>query len=431
MLSNIISPMNIMRRGIKMRTKVKSTIIFIIFVLLIGIIGYIGSYGLNTGSYVVKSLGQTINRGLDLQGGVSILEEIVSTEKVSTETLERTKELLSTRVNKMGVSETSVTIEGENRIRIDIPGKFDAKSINETLVKTGKLTFKDPSGNELLTGSDVNKATASVDEKAQPIISLEMNEEGTKKFADATQKFIGQKISIYMDEELLTDPVVNTAITDGKAIITGNRTLDEAKRIAAMIQSGALPVELKAVSVRTVGATLGNDAIPNSLKAGVVGIGIILLFMIAYYRVPGLLADIALVFFIISVLFTFVFLKVTLTLPGIAAFLLTVGMAVDANVLIFERIKEELKAGKSVKSAVDSGFNRALSSILDSNITTIIAGIVLYYLGSGAVKGFALTLMIGIVLSMFSAIVVTKFLVKLALNMGIMNKPSLFGVKRG
>jgi preprotein translocase subunit SecD len=414
-----------------MKTKGKSTIIFIVCILLIGIIGYVGASGLQVGGYVVKSFGETINRGLDLQGGVTILEEIVSNEKVPTDTVERTKELLSTRVNKLGVSETSVTIEGENRIRIDIPGKFDIKSINETLVKTGKLTFKDPDGNELLTGADVKESSAYINGENENIIALEMNAEGTKKFADATQKFLGKKISIYMDETLLTDPTVQVVITDGKATITGQRTLEEANRISAMIQSGALPVELKAVSTKVVGATLGKEAIPNSLKAGVVGIGIILLFMMIYYKVPGLMADLALLVFILLVLYAFVVVKVTLSLPGIAAFLLTVGMAVDANVLIFERIREELRTGKSVKTAVDAGFDRALSSILDSNITTIIAGIVLYYLGTGAVKGFAVTLMIGILISMFSALFITKFFMKLALNMGIMNKPSLFGVKRG
>jgi preprotein translocase subunit SecD len=414
-----------------MKTKGKSTIIFIICILLIGAVSYIGATGLQFGGYIVKSFGQSINRGLDLQGGLSILEEIVSNDKVSNDTINRTKSLIETRVNKLGVSETSVTVEGEKRIRIDIPGKFDAKSINDTLVKTGKLTFKDPDGNEILTGADVKNSTAYVDDKGAAIIGLEMNEDGTKKFADATTKFLGKKISIYMDEELLTDPTVQVVISDGKATITGQRTLEEAKKVSAMIQSGALPVELKAVSVKTVGATLGKEAVPNSLKAGAVGIGLILLFMAIYYKVPGLMADIALVIFILLVLYVFVAIKVTLSLPGIAAFLLTVGMAVDANVLIFERIREELRAGKSVKTSVDSGFHRALSSILDSNITTIIAAIVLYYLGTGAVKGFAVTLMIGVLVSMFSAIFITKFFMKLALDMGIMNKPSLFGVKRG
>lgn len=413
-----------------MKTKARSNIIFIVTVVLIALFSFIGAKGVVIGGYRVKSFEQLITKGLDLQGGVSVLLEIIDKE-VKPEELERTKELLNLRVNKIGVSETVVTTEGNRRIRIDIPGMYDSQGIVDTLSKTGKLTFKDPEGKEVLTGSDITKAATQFNEYNQPVIGLEMSEEGRKKFADATTKFVGQKISIFMDEDLLTDPVVEGPITQGKAVITGNRSVEEAKRIAGIINAGALPLEVKAASVRTVGPQLGANAFPNAVKAGMIGVLVVFIFMIAYYRLPGLLADIALTLYIILVLLAFSYIGVTLSLPGIAGFLLTIGMAVDANVLIFERIKEELRTGKSIRSSVDSGFDRALSSILDSNITTIIAGVVLYFLGSGAVKGFALTLIIGIVLSMFTAIVVTKFLVHTALNMGIMSKPELFGVKRG
>lgn len=413
-----------------MKTKARSNIIFIVTVVLIALFSFIGAKGVVIGGYRVKSFEQLITKGLDLQGGVSVLLEIMDKE-VKPEELERTKELLNLRVNKIGVSETVVTTEGNRRIRIDIPGMYDSQGIVDALSKTGKLTFKDPEGKEVLTGSDITKAATQFNEYNQPVIGLEMSEEGRKKFADATTKFVGQKISIFMDEDLLTDPVVEGPITQGKAVITGNRSVEEAKRIAGIINAGALPLEVKAASVRTVGPQLGANAFPNAVKAGMIGVLVVFIFMIAYYRLPGLLADIALTLYIILVLLAFSYIGVTLTLPGIAGLLLTIGMAVDANVLIFERIKEELRTGKSIRSSVDSGFDRALSSILDSNITTIIAGVVLYFLGSGAVKGFALTLIIGIVLSMFTAIVVTKFLVHTALNMGIMSKPELFGVKRG
>ncbi|SHI65093.1 preprotein translocase subunit SecD [Clostridium amylolyticum] len=413
-----------------MKTKARSNIIFIVTVVLIALFSFIGAKGVVIGGYRVKSFEQLITKGLDLQGGVSVLLEIIDKE-VKPEELERTKELLNLRVNKIGVSETVVTTEGNRRIRIDIPGMYDSQGIVDALSKTGKLTFKDPEGKEVLTGSDITKAATQFNEYNQPVIGLEMSEEGRKKFADATTKFVGQKISIFMDEDLLTDPVVEGPITQGKAVITGNRSVEEAKRIAGIINAGALPLEVKAASVRTVGPQLGANAFPNAVKAGMIGVLVVFIFMIAYYRLPGLLADIALTLYIILVLLAFSYIGVTLTLPGIAGFLLTIGMAVDANVLIFERIKEELRTGKSIRSSVDSGFDRALSSILDSNITTIIAGVVLYFLGSGAVKGFALTLIIGIVLSMFTAIIVTKFLVHTALNMGIMSKPELFGVKRG
>lgn len=414
-----------------MKTKGKSTALFILIVIMISFLAYTGAYGLKVGGYEVSSFDKVINKGLDLQGGVSVLEEIVSEEKVKSDDLERTKELLSMRVNKIGVSETIVSTEGEKRIRIDIPGQFDSKSIIDVLTKTGELKFMGPDQSIILTGKDVKDASSYLDNSGQATVGLEFNDEGTKKFAEGTQKFLGQNIAIYMDEDMLTNPQVKNVISDGKATITGMSNLEEAKKIASMIKSGALPVTLKTASVKTVGPTLGATAIPSSVKAGKVGILLVFIFMIFYYKVPGVLADIALVTYILLVLLVFVWVGATLTLPGIAGFLLTIGMAVDANVLIFERIKEELKTGKSIKSSVDSGFHRALSSILDSNITTIIAAIVLYFLGSGAVKGFALTLMIGTLLSMFTAITVTRLLVKLALNIGLLNKPSRFGVKRG
>ncbi|OFI05248.1 protein translocase subunit SecD [Clostridium acetireducens DSM 10703] len=410
--------------------KGKSLALFIVCVLLIGLVAYVCAFGTKVGGYVVKPFSKTINKGLDLQGGVSLVEEIQS-NNVDQKTIDRTIELLSMRVNKLGVSETTVTREGQKRIRIEIPGKYDAKEVIESVGKTGELKFIGPDNQVILTGKDVKDATAYMNsEDNSPTVGLELNESGTKKFAEATKKFLGQPIAIYMDEEPLTKPVVNNVITSGKAVITGSKSMDEAKRQASIIKSGALPVVVKPVEVKTVGATLGSNALPLSVKAGVIGISLIFLFMILYYKVPGVIADIALVLYILLVLLTFTGIKATLTLSGIAGFLLTIGMAVDANILIFERIREELRNGKSIKSAVDSGFHRALSSILDSNITTIIAGVVLYELGSGAVKGFALTLMIGVILSMFTAVTVSRFLLKLAVEAGILSKLWHFGVKK-
>lgn len=419
-------------RSTKVNTskKTKSTVLFILSVAVILLLAYTGFFGFkNIFGYRVKSFNETINKGLDLQGGISVLEEIKG--DVDNATVERTIEMLSMRVNPEGVKETSVQREGKNRIRIEIPGEFDSKKVLDTIGKTGKLEFRGPDKKVILTGADINKATAYVDDMNSPTIGLELNPEGTKKFAEATSKFKGQNIGIYMDEDMLTNPVVQSVITGGKATITGSKTLEEAKRQANIIQSGALPVTLEAVEFKTVGATLGANALPLSVKAGVIGISLIILFMIFYYRGPGLMAGIALIFYVFLVLATFSAIKATLTLSGIAGFLLTVGMAVDANVLIFERIKEELQLGKSIRTATEAGFNRALSSILDSNITTIIAAIVLYYLGSGSVKGFALTLMIGIVLSIFTALTVTRLLLNLSIGMGLINSSSHFGVKRG
>lgn len=409
--------------------KTGSTVVFFICVALIGLFAYIGAFGLNVGDYRIFSFGEKINKGLDLQGGASVLEEIQpkSGQKITNDLLEQTKQLISMRVNKLGVSETSVTIEGGKRIRIDMPGKFDTKDIIDSIGKTGTLTFKDPSGNVILTGSDVKKATGYLDQNGQPTIGLTLNASGKKKFADATQKFYGQQIAIYMDNDMLTNPRVDAVITDGSAVITGSKDLQEAQYQASIINAGALPVPVKVVTISIVGPTIGSKGIDLSLLAGKVGIGLVLLFMLLYYRVPGLIADIALVFYVVILLFAFDISGVTLTLPGIAGFLLTVGMAVDANVLIFERMKEELKSGKSIRSSIDSGFHRAMSSVVDSNLTTIIAGIVLYILGTGSIKGFAFTLVVGVILSMLTAVIVSKHLIALAGNMGWFAKPWTIG----
>jgi preprotein translocase subunit SecD len=410
-----------------MKTKGKSAALFIACVLIIGLLAYLGAMGATIGDYQVKPLTKTITKGLDLQGGISVVEEIQSTETVKPEDLARTMELISLRVNKMGVSETTISKEGTKRIRIDIPGKFDSKEVIDTVGKSGKLRFVGPDNSEILTGSDVKNAVANLDQSNGAIINLDLNDAGTKKFTEATQKFLGQKIAIYMDEDKINDPTVQSVITGGSAQITGLKDLQEAKKQAGIIKSGALPLPIKTVEVKVVGPSLGANAMPQSILAGTVGIGIVFLFMILYYRIPGLIADIALLLYIIILLGAFSVIGVTLTLPGIAGFLLTVGMAVDANVLIIERMKEELKSGKTPKAAIEAGFHRALSSILDSNITTIISGVVLYALGSGSVRGFALTLIIGVLLSMFTAITVTRFLTRLAAKAGFFDKKWAIG----
>ena len=413
-----------------MKTKGKSSALFILCTLAIILFAFVGYKGAEVAGWRIKPFSETITKGLDLQGGVSVVMEIQD-EEVSKEDLEKTKEQLSLRVNKIGVAETVVSTEGDRRIRIDIPAQVDSGEIVESLGKTGELTFKSPKGDVILPGQDVSKATATSDENGLPQVALELNENGTKKFADATKEYLGQSISVNMDDEVLTNPTVNSVITNGSAVITGSKSADDAKRLAGLINAGALPVTVKAASVKTVGAQLGEEALPNALKAALIGIGLIFVFMIIYYRVPGAIACLALTLFIALILFLFGEIGVTLTLPGIAGVLLTIGMAVDANVLIFERIREELKKGVSIRSAVEKGFENATSSIMDSNITTIIAALVLYFLGSGTVKGFAITLLVGIVVSLFTALIVTKFFMNKAVEMGLLTKLSQFRVKRG
>ncbi|MGL5634441.1 MAG: protein translocase subunit SecD [Sarcina sp.] len=409
--------------------KVSSTILFLVSIALIGLFAFAGFKGFTIGGYQVKPFEQLITKGLDLQGGVSVLMEIQEKD-VTPQMLQRVKDLISLRVNKMGVAETVVTTQGDNQILVNIPGKYDSNNIVQSLTQTGTLEFLAPNGSVILTGKDVTKATAYIDSQTgQPVIGLEFNDAGKKAFADATQEYIGKQIKITMDGQTLTDPTVQSPITNGQAQITGNRSMTDAQRIAGVINAGALPVPVKEVSVETVGAQLGASALPNAIKAGAVGICVIFLFLIAFYRLPGLAASLALSVYVLLVLFAYIGMRVTLTLPGIAGFLLTIGMAVDANVLIFERTKEELRLGRTSKAAIKSGFKNAMSSILDSNTTTIIAALVLYFLGSGPVKGFALTLMIGIIISMFTAIFVTKFFMGLLFDMGWLNKPVVFRVK--
>lgn len=411
------------------KSKSKSSILFVLCVVVIMSLAFVCFNGFEIAGWEVKSFNNAITKGLDLQGGVSVLMEIQE-DNVSSDVRERTKQLLELRVNKIGVAETVVTEEGDKRIRIDIPGAYDSNEIVEDLSKTGNLEFRDSDGNVLLTGKDVKEATAVLDSTSSPVVSLEFNDEGKEKFAEVTANNIGKAISIYMDDELVSSPTVQSAITDGKAVINGMSSMDEATKIAGVISSGALPVEIKAVSITNVGAQLGSEALPNAIKAGVIGVGIIFLFMIIYYRIPGIFASIALTLYITLVLLVFTEMKVALTLPGIAALLLTIGMAVDANILIFERIKEELTRGISVKSAVKAGFENAMASIVDSNSTTFIAALILYFIGSGSVKGFAVTLMIGIILSLFTALIVTKILMNLTVDMGLLKKVWQFGTKK-
>lgn len=417
-----------------MKTKGKSSILFILCILFVLGFAFVGYKGIEIAGYEFRPFSKTITKGLDLQGGVSVVMEIQDADSVEnlSEKLEQVKEQLAVRVNKVGVAETVVSTEGDRRVRIDIPGQYDSAKIIEDLSKSGELTFVSPDDDIILTGDDVKKATVTYSSTTnEPQVSLELNDSGKTKFAEATEKYIGQAISIKMDDETISSPTVQAIISDGNAVITGSGSITESKSLAAIINAGALPVTIKQVSLQTVGAQLGETALPNALKAGAIGIALIFLFLIIYYRVPGLLASFALTLFVCLVLFIFEEIGATLTLPGIAGFLLTIGMAVDANVLIFERIREEVKKGVSSKTSVQRGFENAMSSIVDSNVTTIIAALVLYFLGSGSVKGFAITLMIGIVVSLFTALFVTKFLMNRAVEMGLLKSPSCFGVKRG
>ena len=374
-----------------------------------------------------------IKRGLDIAGGLYVLLEAVETgdEEVDADAIQRAIAVIRMRVDELGVAEPVIAPQGENRIRIELPAVQDAERAREIIGRTARLSFVGPDGKEIVTGAHLTKAMVEqnvyVDPK--PYVSIKFDEEGTRKFGKATGEFLKQPISIVLDGEVISSPIVNSVITNGEAIITGNFTYEEAADLALLLRSGSLPVELKTMESRLIGPTLGQRTEAISVYAAAVGLAAVFLFMLLYYRFAGFIAGIALVFYLTLVTGALMLLPTTLTLPGIAGLILSIGMAVDANVIIFERIKDELRAGRTVRTAMENGFNRAFTTILDSNVTTIIATIVLFALASGPVRGFAVTLFIGIVSSMITAIYLTRFMLRLAYRAGIVRSGAYVGVK--
>lgn len=361
-----------------------------------------------------------IKLGLDLAGGVSITYQTVQ-QNPSDEDMADTIYKLQQRVQNYS-TEAEVYREGGNRINIDIPGVSDANAILDELGKPGSLLFVDPQGQTVLTGDQVATAKAGIIDnngKSEYVVSLTFTDEGSKAFAEATAKLIGQRIAIIYDNVVYSNPTVQTAITGGNAQITGMTSYDEAKNLASTIRIGSLSLELEELRSNVVGAKLGQTAISTSMKAAVVGFVVLAAFMIGVFLLPGVAAVIALALYIILEILLLSAFEITLTLPGIAGIILSIGMAVDANVIIFTRIKEEIALGKSVYESINSGFKKALSAIIDGNVTTLIAAAVLYVRGSGTVKGFAQTLALGIILSMFTALFVTKFILKAFYNVGL------------
>ena len=370
-----------------------------------------------------------IKLGLDLAGGVSITYQTVNPNP-SDEDMADTIYKLQQRVQNYS-TEAEVYREGDNRINIDIPGVSDANAILDELGKPGSLIFVDPQGNTVLTGDQVATAKAGIIDNngnSEYVVSLTFTEEGSKAFADATSRLIGQRIAIIYDNIIYSNPTVQTAITGGTAQITGMTSYDEAKNLASTIRIGSLSLELEELRSNVVGAKLGQEAISTSMKAAIAGFVVLAIFMIAIFLLPGVASVIALALYVILEILLLSAFEITLTLPGIAGIILSIGMAVDANVIIFTRIKEEIGLGKSVYESINTGFKKALSAIIDGNVTTLIAAAVLYLRGSGTVKGFAQTLALGIMLSMFTALFVTRFVLKSFYNVGLDNE-KLYGKK--
>lgn len=379
----------------------------------------------------VKPVGGMLKYGLDLRGGVRVVLEAKDTpdHKVTKEDLQKAVATVRERVDRLGVTEPVIQTEVEKkRIIVELPGVTEAESARQLIGKTALLEFVDPQGNVVVTGKNLkaNAAKAMIDSRNRVVVTLEFDGEGAKKFAEATTANVGKIIEIRLDGEPISTPVVDEPITDGSAIIQGSFDLEEAQKLATLLNSGSLPVPLEELSSDTVTPTLGKDSLDKSTRAGIIGIIAVVAFMLIAYRLSGLVANFALVIYAMIVIGVLAGINAILTLPGIAGIVLSIGMAVDANVISFERVKEELRLGKTVRSAIEAGFTRAFITILDSNVTTIIAAAVLFYYGTGPVRGFAVTLTIGILSSMLTAVVITRFILRHMVSAGLIKNTKLF-----
>lgn len=390
--------------------------------------------------------------GLDLQGGTQLVLQADMSKVPEADrenAIKGVREVIERRVNAYGVAEPIVQIRGNDRVIVELPGVKDTEQAKQLIGRTARLDFREqgpdgqwkvatadgPEGpNTELTGKYFRRAEVGFEPRSNvPIILFEFNDAGTKMFADISTRLVGQPLGIFLDDQLLTAPIVREPITGGRGQITGRFTLEEARTLVIQLNAGALPVPVSVEQERTVDATLGSDSIRRSLIAGEIAIAVVALFMILYYRLPGALASLALLVYTLTTLAIFKLIPVTLTLAGIAAFILSVGMAVDANILIFERMREELRHGRTLGSAIDAGFARAWTSIRDSNISTLMTCAILYVFGNnfGAslIMGFALTLAIGVLVSMFSAIFVTRSLLQAIIGAAWVHNPTLFGME--
>lgn len=432
--------------------KAKNVISFLLVMVLILAIAYISAFDVKIGNIEVPSTfdkEKGIKQGLDLVGGSIIVFEpdVKDLSKVTSDEMGAAESIIRARLDAEGYSEATISRQGDTGIRVEIPNIDDPQEAVKMIGATAKLEFLDADKNVIMDGSKkyVSGAVSKYGQLSEGgsneyYVQLSFSKEGQKVFKEATEKAVAATsenknyISIALDGEVQMSPSVKEVIDSDSCVITGGYTAEAAESVANLISSGQLPFSLKDAELRSVGPTLGSKALSTSLKAALIGIILVMIFMLLVYRLPGLVADISLVAYIslVTLIMAGFFVtkfRVTLTLPGIAGVILSIGMAVDANVVIFERIKDELRAGKSVGAAVNAGFNRALTAVIDSNVTTIIAAVVLYIFGTGTVKNFAVTLFIGIVISMLTAVTLTKFLLKQIVGFGIKN-PVLYGIAK-
>lgn len=423
----------------------KSIASFIAVMLVIVLVGLAAIFGVSVGDKTwipsVFDSENGIRRGLDLVGGSSITYEAVLPEGYDTANMpsdmETAQAMLRQRLTAQGFTEATVTLQGDKRIVVEIPNIKNPEEAVQTLGATAQLQFVNADGETVMSGSDVDKATAAYGRPTGGevtdinYVELTFKDEAVEKFAAATKAAAertdgGNYIAIMMDDQVISAPNVSQEINSKNCVISGSFDAESAKELANLINIGQLPFTLEQVELRAVGPQLGSNALRSSFTAAMIGIALVAIFMIVVYRLPGFIAVIALGFYMVIEAVVLSVCKVNLSLPGIAGIILSIGMAVDANVIIFERIKEELRAGKSVRASIDSGFKRAFTAILDSNITTLIAAAVLFWLGTGTIVGFATTLGLGVIISMFTALTVTHFLLNRMVDFRIKN-PKIYG----
>lgn len=423
--------------------KTSKKIILALIIIFTALFSYSSIKGLDLGFMRLKPMSEKMDLGLDLAGGVDVVLEAQTDENDENlrQKMEQTKAIIRERIDSLGVSEPNIALEGNKRIRIEIAGVEDTQQAIEMIGKTALLEFKNPEGEVIVEGKNVKASSVSYHEgkgdvMQRPVVTLEFDEEGAEKFKAETGRLAAlppdqdRTIAIVLDGTEISRPVVNSEISDGRAIIEGNFGIEEATELSNLINGGALPLELKEVQSSVIGPTLGLEALDKSILAGAIGLAVIAVLMIVLYRLFGLVADLCLVIYILLTFNILAAIGVKLTLPGIAALILSVGMAVDANIVIFERIREEVKAGKTLRTAVEAGYKRATTAVIDSNITTLIAGAVLYFFGAGSIKGFGVTLIIGILVSMFTAVIISKFIIKSIVETRIGMKKSILRSER-
>jgi preprotein translocase subunit SecD len=417
-----------------------------------------------------------ITLGLDLQGGTRLVLEAYDsgTIKVTDDSVSGVVAVIRNRIDALGVTEPTIQRKGRTQVIVELPGIKDPDRAIKVIGDTAQLEFvesewapgdervlsqkkieefygkgarldkvKEYRGTEVvserpiilkstvLTGAELKGAWPGIDGYGNPVVDIEFNSKGAGTFANVTTRNVGKPLSILLDRKIISAPNIREPISGGRAQISGNFTMDEVQDLVVKLKAGALPVPVRIIENRVIGPTLGKDSIDKSKFAGIIGLAFIVFFMISYYRYPGFLADIALVIYCLLTVAVLALLHTTLTLPGIAGFLLSIGMAVDANVIIFERLKEELRAGKTVRLAIETSFKRAFAAILDSNVTTLIAAATLFWLGTGTIKGFAVTLSVGIVASMFTSLTITRMMMDMSVDGKILNNPDSKMLYRG